>query len=86
MIKNRILFHCLVHCLQGKLIKLYAKQLVTKSKLAIDSLPAEMRQYPSLQQWLRVVGLTQESIQVMIYRDFSYLFVEERLLLYIILL
>lgn len=50
--------------LQGKLIKLYSKQLVTKEKLAIESLPAEMRQYPSLQQWLRVVGLTQESIQV----------------------
>lgn len=31
-----------------------------------ESLPAEMKQYPSLQQWLRVVGLTQESIQVQI--------------------
>lgn len=49
---------------QGKLIKLYSKQLVTKAKLAIESLPAEMRQYPSLQQWLRVVGLAPESIQV----------------------
>lgn len=50
---------------QGKLIKLYSKQLVTKAKLALDeSLPAEMKQYPSLHQWLRVVGLTQESIQV----------------------
>jgi len=38
---------------------------VTKAKLA-DSLPTEMKQYPSLQQWLRVVGLTQESIQVTI--------------------
>ncbi|KAJ8679733.1 hypothetical protein QAD02_015520 [Eretmocerus hayati] len=53
-----------IRTLEGKLIKLYSKQLVTKEKLAIDSLPAEMRQYPSLQQWLRVVGLTPESIQL----------------------
>ncbi|KAI4484473.1 hypothetical protein M0804_007039 [Polistes exclamans] len=53
-----------IRTLEGKLIKLYSKQLVTKAKLAVESLPAEMRQYPSLQQWLRVVGLTQESIQV----------------------
>lgn len=53
-----------IRTLEGKLIKLYSKQLVTKAKLTADSLPAEMRQYPSLQQWLRVVGLTQESIQM----------------------
>ncbi|XP_014471877.1 PREDICTED: kinase suppressor of Ras 2 isoform X2 [Dinoponera quadriceps] len=53
-----------IRTLEGKLIKLYAKQLVTKAKLAADSLPAEMRQYPSLQQWLRVVGLTPGSIQI----------------------
>ncbi|CAL7947575.1 unnamed protein product [Xylocopa violacea] len=54
-----------IRTLEGKLIKLYSKQLVTKAKLALDeSLPAEMKQYPSLQQWLRVVGLTQESIQM----------------------
>ncbi|XP_076626206.1 kinase suppressor of ras isoform X3 [Colletes latitarsis] len=53
-----------IRTLEGKLIKLYSKQLVTKAKLAVESLPAEMRQYPSLQQWLRVVGLTQESIQM----------------------
>ncbi|KAI4490222.1 hypothetical protein M0802_010856 [Mischocyttarus mexicanus] len=53
-----------IRTLEGKLIKLYSKQLVTKAKLSVESLPAEMRQYPSLQQWLRVVGLTQESIQL----------------------
>nr|XP_033321768.1 kinase suppressor of Ras 2 isoform X2 [Megalopta genalis] len=53
-----------IRTLEGKLIKLYSKQLVTKAKLAVESLPAEMRQYPSLQQWLRVVGLTQESIKM----------------------
>ncbi|XP_012273127.1 kinase suppressor of Ras 1 isoform X6 [Orussus abietinus] len=53
-----------IRTLEGKLIKLYSKQLVTKAKLAVESLPAEMRQYPSLQQWLRVVGLTQKSIQM----------------------
>ncbi|XP_044585309.1 kinase suppressor of Ras 2 [Cotesia glomerata] len=51
-----------IRTLEGKLIKLYSKQLVTKSKLAVESLPPEMRQYPSLSQWLRVVGLTPESI------------------------
>ncbi|XP_076290497.1 kinase suppressor of ras isoform X3 [Lasioglossum baleicum] len=53
-----------IRTLEGKLIKLYSKQLVTKAKLAVESLPAQMRQYPSLQQWLRVVGLTQESIKM----------------------
>ncbi|XP_043272941.1 kinase suppressor of Ras 2 [Venturia canescens] len=53
-----------IRTLEGKLIKLYSKQLVTKAKLPVDSLPAEMRQYPSIQQWLRVVGLTPESIQM----------------------
>ncbi|XP_076654100.1 kinase suppressor of ras isoform X3 [Halictus rubicundus] len=53
-----------IRTLEGKLIKLYSKQLVTKAKLAVESLPEEMRQYPSLQQWLRVVGLTQESIKM----------------------
>lgn len=48
---------------------MYATQLVAKASLAADALPAEMRQYPSLQQWLRAVGLTSESIQVTIYRD-----------------
>ncbi|XP_029158125.1 kinase suppressor of Ras 2 isoform X2 [Nylanderia fulva] len=50
-----------IRTLEGKLIKLYSGQLVNKAKLA-DL--AEMRQYPSLQQWLRVVGLTHESIQM----------------------
>ncbi|XP_034951700.1 kinase suppressor of Ras 2 [Chelonus insularis] len=53
-----------IRTLEGKLIKLYSKQLVTKAKLAVDSLPPEMRQYPSLPQWLRVVGLTPESIRI----------------------
>ncbi|XP_017882499.1 kinase suppressor of Ras 2 isoform X2 [Ceratina calcarata] len=54
-----------IRTLEGKLIKLYSKQLVNKAQLALEkSLPPEMKQYPSLQQWLRVVGLTQESIQM----------------------
>ncbi|XP_020279026.1 kinase suppressor of Ras 2 [Pseudomyrmex gracilis] len=52
-----------IRTLEGKLIKLYTKQLVTKAKLA-DSLQAEMKHCPSLRQWLSVVGLTQESIQM----------------------
>lgn len=49
---------------QGKLIKLYSKQLVTKSKLPLELWPPDMRLCPCLRQWLRVVGLSQESIQV----------------------
>ncbi|XP_011632952.2 LOW QUALITY PROTEIN: kinase suppressor of Ras 2 [Pogonomyrmex barbatus] len=49
--------------LETKLIKLYSTQLVTKATLT-DPIPAEINQYPSLQLWLRTVGLTQESIQM----------------------
>ncbi|KAK0160339.1 hypothetical protein PV328_007762 [Microctonus aethiopoides] len=52
-----------IRTLEGKLIKLYSKQLVTKAKLTVEALPLEMRQYPSLPQWLRVVGLAPESIR-----------------------
>ncbi|KAG5309445.1 KSR2 Kinase, partial [Acromyrmex insinuator] len=49
--------------MEAKLIKLYSKQLAAKAKLA-DSLPSDMIQYPLLEQWLRVVGLTEDSIQM----------------------
>ncbi|XP_014211484.1 kinase suppressor of Ras 2 isoform X2 [Copidosoma floridanum] len=53
-----------IRSLEGKLIKLYSKQLVTKEKLVNESLSTEMEQFPSLKQWLQVVGLTPESIQL----------------------
>lgn len=44
---------------QGKLIKLFSKQLVVKSRLRED----DLNNIPSLSQWLQVVGLSKESIQ-----------------------
>lgn len=52
-----------IRTLEGKLIKLYSCQLVTKAKLQKDTLLSERRQVPSLQQWLQVVGLSPESIR-----------------------
>ncbi|XP_063222865.1 kinase suppressor of Ras 2 [Bacillus rossius redtenbacheri] len=51
-----------IRTLEGKLIKLYSRQLVTKAKLPEESLPSEMRHFPSLRQWLQVVGLSPESV------------------------
>ncbi|XP_024888059.1 kinase suppressor of Ras 2-like isoform X1 [Temnothorax curvispinosus] len=56
-----------IRMLEGKLIKLYCKQLVAKARLA-NPLPSDIIEYPSLQQWLRVVGLTQESIQMVCFK------------------
>lgn len=49
---------------QGKLIKLYSRQLVTKAKLREDVNSPEMKHIPSLKQWLQVVGLNPDSIRV----------------------
>ena len=51
-------------CFQGKLIKLFGKQLVTKAKLKLDELPSELVQFPKIQQWLKVVGIRPNSLQV----------------------
>ncbi|PNF39107.1 Kinase suppressor of Ras 2 [Cryptotermes secundus] len=52
-----------IRTLEGKLIKLFARQLMTKAKLQDDILPSERKHVPSLEQWLQVVGLSAESIQ-----------------------
>ncbi|CAG5089480.1 Similar to Ksr1: Kinase suppressor of Ras 1 (Mus musculus), partial [Cotesia congregata] len=54
-----------IRTLEGKLIKLYSKQLVTKSKLSVESLPLEMRQYPSLSQWLRNVCTKAQTLEAL---------------------
>ncbi|XP_021926859.1 kinase suppressor of Ras 2 isoform X2 [Zootermopsis nevadensis] len=51
-----------IRTLEGKLIKMYAHQLMTKAKMKDDTQFAELEHIPSLQQWLRVVGLGPESI------------------------
>lgn len=52
-----------IRTLEGKLIKLFSRQLVTKGTLKEEELPQEYRNLPCLSQWLRVVGLSQESIE-----------------------
>lgn len=59
---NLIIFY---DCVQGKLVKLFSLQLVTKRHLPVGVvLPSELQQYPSLKQWLQVVGLSKDSINV----------------------
>lgn len=50
--------------IQGKLIKLFGKQLITKTKLKLDELPSELLQFPKIQQWLKVVGIRPNTLQV----------------------
>ncbi|KAG1658373.1 Kinase suppressor of Ras 2 [Nymphon striatum] len=51
-----------IRSLETKLIKLFCRQLLAKSKVADQDLHSELQQYPSLKQWLQVVGLTNKSI------------------------
>ncbi|PSN43929.1 hypothetical protein C0J52_03779 [Blattella germanica] len=44
-----------IRTLEGKLIKLFSRQLVTKAKLQEDGLSSERKHVPSLQQWLQGV-------------------------------
>ncbi|XP_071515006.1 kinase suppressor of Ras 2-like isoform X2 [Panulirus ornatus] len=52
-----------IRTLEGKLVKLFSHQLVTKRHLPTGvPLPLELQLYPSLKQWLQVVGLSKDSI------------------------
>ena len=55
--------HFFISCWQGKLVKLFSKQLVAKAKIPADELPNEVRNIPSLKQWLQVVGISQPSVE-----------------------
>lgn len=48
--------------LEGKLIRLFSKQLLYKAMIPNDQLPSDVQPYPLLRQWLRVVGLSNSSI------------------------
>ncbi|KAK6625057.1 hypothetical protein RUM43_005348 [Polyplax serrata] len=52
-----------IRTLEGKLIKLFSRQLVNKAKLSEDSLPIEMKNIPRLRQWLQVVGLSEDAVK-----------------------
>lgn len=52
--------------LEEKLVMGFSLQLVTKRKLPPGAiLPSELQNFPSLKQWLQVVGLSKESVQGM---------------------
>ncbi|EEB14308.1 predicted protein [Pediculus humanus corporis] len=52
-----------IRTLEGKLIKLFSRQLVNKAKLSEDSLPTEMKNVPRIRQWLQVVGLSEDAVK-----------------------
>lgn len=50
---------------QGKLVKLFSRQLVAKQKCDEDwNHNEKLRYYPKLEQWLQVVGINEEAIKV----------------------
>ena len=56
---------CILFNFQGKLVKLFSKQLVAKQKCNEDLNHCQkLREYPKLEQWLQVVGINEEAIKV----------------------
>jgi len=47
---------------QGKLVKSFSKQLVAKAAINRSELPPEMRDVPSVRQWLQVVGVSPPAV------------------------
>uniref|UniRef100_A0A0A9Y2Z8 Kinase suppressor of Ras 1 n=1 Tax=Lygus hesperus TaxID=30085 RepID=A0A0A9Y2Z8_LYGHE len=52
-----------IRTLEGKIIKLFSSQLMTKAKLRETCGTNELKHLPSVRQWLQVVGLSPESVQ-----------------------
>ncbi|RMX57432.1 hypothetical protein pdam_00006986 [Pocillopora damicornis] len=53
-----------IRTLEGKLVKLFSRQLVAKQKCNEDWNDCEkLRYYPKLEQWLQVVGINEEAIK-----------------------
>lgn len=55
-----------VSVFQTKLIKLFSRQVLAKQKCSECENASELKNYPKLVLWLKVVGLTPNSIQVCI--------------------
>ncbi|CAF4933835.1 unnamed protein product [Pieris macdunnoughi] len=51
-----------IRTLEGKLVKHFSRQLVIKANFG-EELQGELRDVPSLRQWLRVVGLSVDAIE-----------------------
>jgi kinase suppressor of Ras 2 len=56
-----------IRTLEGKLIKHFSQQLATKATLNAQKHGdvSAIAHYPSLQQWLKVVGITKESADIL---------------------
>ena len=55
-----------IRTLEGKLIKNFSHQLATKAKLSLHNGDlSELTRYPSLELWLKVVGITEESRELL---------------------
>lgn len=52
-----------IRALEAKLIKLFSRQVIAKRKYCKNEIVSELQQYPKLLLWLKVVGLTEQSIQ-----------------------
>lgn len=52
-----------IRTLEGKLIKLFSRQIVAKSKLRSENAIISLEHIPSLKQWLQVVGLSESAIR-----------------------
>ncbi len=58
---------CTFHIdLQTKLIKLVSRQLVAKSRLQAGAIPESLREYPKIKQWLRIVGVSDDTVEVQV--------------------
>lgn len=66
-----------IRTIEGKLIKLFSRQLVTKAKLGLHIDPVTDA-LPSLRQWLQVVGLGAESVDKLCMRLTSLEALQER--------
>ncbi|XP_073984311.1 kinase suppressor of ras isoform X1 [Rhodnius prolixus] len=56
-----------IRTLEGKIIKLFSSQLITKAKLR-EICGSNDLHLPSVKQWLQVVGLSNESVKAICYR------------------
>ena len=64
---HRYIFKFYSFFFQGKLVKLFSRQLVAKQKCNEDWNDCEkLRYYPKLEQWLQVVGINEEAIKVFV--------------------
>ena len=52
---------------QSKLIKLVARQLITKTLLKLEHVPKDLVAYPNTEQWLHIVGVNRDTINVSLF-------------------